>query len=517
MDASEYRARRARRGDLARRSTSDASARRAILAPWRFADDAALVDRIASRVTLVESPETERLLGWAFGPAPSLVQSAPRTEFEFDRQVLNSVPGLVGDAKDRAAVAWYLLGRIGEQLALHDITAAHPLPHANDAAARALFDDLFHGRLGVRTGRSLRTLYGNATRRAFAAVGTDLRLPASWMTSKLAEALDALEFLAFDGGWVEVAVRMLEGTAPPVGALSAALDGPGAALVAQCVAGRASWGATARVLRVDDSAGLAARLPVGADLHVFLRLVEHFQTRVPAATSLGLPGWLIVTQNRGKIRGRLRQVLARDPARLPPAVLGLDAFYARSEAAFSRFAWDWAWREAKAGFSFGTGSLRTTACALDQEPPRPPAPPLSRAAVRTTVLLLVARGVRDELERWLDGEPSAGLSHKFYRYLALAPDSVADPGGRGRSYFRLRDHLEESISEHYADVAAVARRVAAVPVSRRGMREAMAQALAPEWDPTIIPFPESGSEAVRASLLAFLATYATSNAAGGEP
>lgn len=247
-------------------------------------------------------------------------------------------------------------------------------------------------------------------------------------------------------------------------------------------------------------------------------MVGGLSARVPSASALGLPGWLVVTQNRGKIRGRLRAVLARDPTRLATAVLSLDALHARAQAAFARFAWDWAWREAHAGFSFGGAALQAPTCELPESPcTAAPAGPLDPAAVTNAVLLLVARGVAEDLSRWVSGEPSALLSAKFYRYLAKVPDAVADPGTRGRSYLRLREHLEDTLADYFAAIAVVARRVVSIPVSVRGMVDALAGALAPEWDPALVPFPSSGSQAIRAALKDFLESELLSGGSGETP
>lgn len=519
MEAFEYRARRSHRGELARRAGRDRGARAELLGAWRF--DVDLVEPMLGAVRLPAGEDAERLAAWALGPAPGLVHSSARSEVEFDRQVLDTVPAMSCGEEQLREAAWYLLARLGEEIRLREGARPRFLRHPQDETVRRFLTGLFEGRPTPNAGRVLRSLYGSTVRRAYAAVCADLGLPPGVAESKVEGALEALEFLAFTSHWSEVVARMVEATDDPVVALAKALDPSGAEVVSRCIGGREAWRRTSGVLagRVPTEAEVAGQLAVGADLHVFLRLLQHFGSRVPAGGSgTGLPGWLVVSANRGKIRGRLRQVLARSPERLAATVLPLDALYARSEAAMARWAFDWAWREARFDFSYDMDRMGAPACRLpDPVAEAPEAPPLARAEVLTAVLLLVSRGVHEDLLRWVAGAPSVSLSDKFYRYLAEAPAGVADAGSRSRSYARLKDHLDDSLGEYLADVARVAQRVAEVRPARRGMVEALRAALQPDWDAGAVPLPGRDAETIQQNFAVFLARHRSTAAPRRDP
>lgn len=518
----DYLARRDTRS--ARCGSGDRALLAAALAPWGpFTREEGWLDRIAALEVPAGSGAT-RLVAWALGPAPADPGLGDASEAELDRWVLGRPTTLDPDASQRRVAALYLLARLGEELDQRERVAwttarfpAHPL----DGASRDLWRQMLSNEVRLDTGRRLRKLHGGAIRRSFAAVGADLHLPPSVISAHADSAVDALEYLPY-GAHLDVAARIVEAAGEPMASLAAVLTPETAATAGACVTGRGAWSATSVAL-LGESAVLADVLPrvlaTGIDLHVTLRLIEHLGVEVPAGTSGGLPGWLIVRQNRGKARGRLRAVVGMSPATLSAHLLPLQGLHARSEAAFARYAFDWAWREARAGFSFDMDRMRSPACVVPPPgaPPLAPIPSASEPAVGTTLLSLVARGCWEDLGKWLDGAPSRDLSDAFYRCLKDAPDEVSDPqlpGARARTYHRLRDHLEGALDTYRPMLDCVATRIAVLHEGRR-LKDELHAALLPDWVAAATPLPQHYLGAIVRNFQIFIGARA-SGAEGAE-
>ncbi len=498
------------RAGLSRRALRRPKAADSLLRAWSWARHPAVLEAVASGISVASSPQTRALAVWAFGDAPD-APADRLAEVELDRLALAQAEEEVARMdRDEAfapipapaldAAGLYLLARLGEEVALREHRAweqaCYPKdPRDADVAAlwQAMFDRGFDPDVSVR----VRRLFGSVVRRSFRGVALSLSLPPSIADLRGEEALEALETLSW-GAHVDLATRVVETAGEPVASLAATLDPAGWEQVAACVRGRTVWVDAWRLLLGEgdpDPARLTpANLAEGVDLVVALRLRAALAQGRAAPHSLGLPGWGIVAANRGRIRGRLRVVARQRPGGLRDRLLSLPGLHARTSAALARSAWDWAWREARTGFGFDPERMQPPACVMP-EPAAPPLSPLDEGdapQVRTLLLSLLGRGCWDDLERWLSGE-GRGLSARFYRYLGQAPDRLADPGTldqRSRGYTRLREHLADGGLDPYVDaLRPVAARAALLPAGR-ARKAALHAMLADAWDTDALPLPD---------------------------
>ncbi len=473
----------------------------ALLRGWSWSDRPEVVGRLVADLDPADTPLTRRLATWAIAPDRGLAPS----EAERDRTLLAAAEP--GPPFDRAgALTW--LARLGEEVRRREDRAWRErrfAPDSRDAEVEALWHELLRGDFGPDAPRRFATLYADAVRRAYRGVCGALGLPRAVVEQRVAEALEASDGLAW-GAPGDLAARVLETTGEPLAALAPVLDGAAAERVQGCIDRRRLWHRLQPLLGPGTTPDL---LPVGADLVVASRLIAALNAGTIREHTLGLPGWHVVQANRGRLRGRLRAVLAEHPALLAEALGSLDALHARTDDAVRRHAWAWAWREARTGFGFDPARLRAPAC----PPPPPEGPPLEplgpdqEAAVLTWLLAMRGRGQWPALEGWLAGARGRSLGATFYRHLGDAPDVLADPGTAARSnrgYERLREHLQDGGLDAYLPrLQQVARRVAVLSPGR-GLLARLAEALQPDWDPALIPLPRRGADA----LCAHLATLA---------
>lgn len=454
------------------------------------------------RLHVADSPSTRALAAWAFDEPPELpaLSGASLPEVEVDRLVLAAAATeaeVPGPALDGAGL--YLLARLGEEVALRERQAWRDTDFPadpRDAATARLWAAMFERGFDPDVALGVRKAFGREVRRSFRGVALSLGLPPAVAELRAEQALESLETLSW-GAHVDLAARVVETAGEPVSALAAALGPTGWSRVAACVGGRSAWVEAWRLLlgTPTPAADLLSPpvLAEGVELVVALRLLAALAEGRAAEHSLGLPGWAIVVAKRSRIRGRLRVVARDEPARVQAALLALPGLRARTAAALSRFAWDWAWREARTGFGFDPDRMRPPACALP-EPAALPLPPLEDSdlpAVRTLLLSLLGRGCWEDLEHWLTGE-GRGLSARFYRYLAQVPDRLADPGTldqRSRGYTRLREHLADGgLDEHTEALRQVCARVALVPPGR-ARKAGLHAALGGDWDAGTLDLP----------------------------
>lgn len=501
VNAVEYRARKQARLKLASLAVADRSARVALFHSWgalRVPDPAALF----AASTLPVTGSQEPWVSWALGRTspPSSLSESSETGFDQEEIATATAPPSPPSAEERQGAALYLLARLGEELLKREGASQGSswgsggvVPLDREETARKWWNTVLGGHLDLSTGRVFRALYGGTVRRAFAARCLSLHLPAEVARQHGETAVDLLDYLPF-GPHLDVATRILESSGEAIATLALCLTETTLPLARQCQQGRSAWSATLdhpSLSRREEDRNDSSFLAQASFLHLALRLRDSVSDGVLPSSPLGLPGWGVVVQNRGKMRGRLRALLPLDPRLMAPSLLKLPHLYLRTEAAVARFAWDWAWREARAGFSFSAEHMAPPPCTPGKSPP-PPSPMLPEGSVRTLLLLWIGRGCWSEVGRWMEGRGGRDLSAAFYRALALAPDSLADPAsdeGRSRSYEALRRHLREALSDHLPLLREVGARVAALTPSR-ALKAELHRSLAPHWEEAALPLPQ---------------------------
>lgn len=480
-------------------ASSDPARQAALLTTWPD-----LPPGIAGTMLVGLDPpaDADRLVAWFTGPVPDDGQG-PRARAAWDLAVLAGAVPRPASSAERTAAALAWLVRMGDEVQRREHDAwrlAAPGPHPDDATVTALWARLLGGTLDPRTITQVAALLRPATEQAFHAVGRSLGLPAATREQVTRDAVEALQDVAF-GAHLDLAARAIEAAGEPLSMLAEALPSEGWHTVRRCVARREGWRDLADApLGPDDVSGAAARLTMG-------RLIEHVQHGPLSTSASDLPGWSVVRANRAKLRGRLRATLRDHPDALLTALMSHPGIAPRTRLAARRWAWDWAWRQARTGFAFSWDGSLAPACQLPEEPePLAPLGPAQDRAIVTWLLTMLGRGCWDELERWLAGAPGRSLSTTFYRYLATAPDTLADiPGteGRARTYRRLQDHLSDGGLEAYVPaLRATAHQLRRLDTGR-GLRERLEDALRPHWD-AAQPLPEHHMSTFVQRCVAFL-------------
>lgn len=319
-------------------------------------------------------------------------------------------------------------------------------------------------------------------------------LPGDVLARATGDLRDALFYQLLGGregsGFREVASFVLE-TAPtgPVTPLLGVLSPAARTRVAGCVTRRGHWPQTvARVLDAapgpDDRALWLAgsTTPEDADgwidLHVVMRLVDGW------GEDPGDPDhdWVVLRQNHGRARGRLRAVAAAEsPERLAAALGALPALTERTRAGARRWAWAWAWEALATGFVFDLGQPVVRPCKAGAGPEPVDAEEL--AALHCWALLVLLRGRATTLRRWCR-EGSGDRDGTWGRLVAGVP--IETDG----SHARVRAALTESWDRWLGDVTPAVRAVAGLPPGRN-LRQAFEDALVPWWHPAV-PWPRSG-------------------------
>lgn len=468
-----------------------------LLRAWPVPLDEGLAAALVGELDPPDSPEMARLVAWLEGRPPEAEDDRPR--LAWDRLVLvepgvDSTPEEPVAPSRRRAAALALLARLGEEYRAREHEAPERVSWAaspEDSEMRKAWGALLTEPTSVAAGEVLRGRYRGVVRSAFAGVATALRLPPEVADDVGRRAVEQLD-LVFPVARAELAAWVIETAGEPVAALARGLGARGSARVRACVEGRAPWLEVREMLGLPDE---MSALPAGVAAVVLRRLARRLGEGSAPAHELGLPGWGVVAANRARVRGRLRAAVALDPGRAREVLLQMDALHARSANGIGRFAWGWAWREARQGFGLDLDRALAPPCEVGPPVSVRPAP-LGQAeapAVTTLLLLVAGRGCWGDLERWVEGAGGRQLGRAFYRCLEAAPDALVDPGTgerRARGYERLREHLAEGgLEAALPTIAAAASRVSGL-TRGRDLRAKLREALAPWWDEEVMPFPQ---------------------------
>ncbi|MEL6348703.1 MAG: hypothetical protein AAFV53_36705, partial [Myxococcota bacterium] len=165
---------------------------------------------------------------------------------------------------------------------------------------------------------------------------------------------------------------------------------------------------------------------------------------------------------------------------------GLDALFDRSLAAVRRYAWAWAWQEMALDFSFDISRPVTPPCVEVSALPDP-FPGALRGAIETWVLLVVLRGRKHHLRKWVRAGSTGDRDSTWARLLSDAlPEDLCDDAasGRSRSYRRLRVDLAENLDDILIGLEPLLRQIAALKPGRKLKKQLLA-AVDGRWDSRI--------------------------------
>lgn len=321
-------------------------------------------------------------------------------------------------------------------------------------------------------------------------------------------------------GWLDVALRVIErDPAGPVAALARLLPRAAWDDVSACLAVRGYWPDTLIALlpgrpRASDRAAALAEacradprtFEALLDLHVALRLLslwsEGPQHRHPRAA------WTVLRQNRGRARGRLRALLARDRrSSLLEALLHQPRLARLTRDAMGVFWTSWAWHALRRDFPGSATNAVTPPCKRPGEDLEPLGAELA-GLVRTWVLLVSLRGCQPRLDRWLTRGGVDG-DDEFYKLLERTlPDELRDGADQRGAYRRLRAALSLSLNEHLT-VLLPTLRVLTELQGGRALPGRFQTALDPVWDDRV-PRPRRGFNDMQANARALLSAQGPS-------
>ncbi|MEQ1508277.1 MAG: hypothetical protein ABMB14_38960 [Myxococcota bacterium] len=314
-------------------------------------------------------------------------------------------------------------------------------------------------------------------------------LPPDVVARAIGDLRDALFYQLIgapgSSGFAELAAYLLEtGPGGPVRPVVEVLSPAARGVVAACVSRRGHWPRTLeRALpdlagpreRAMHLQGEADAVDAWIELHTALRLIE----------SWSLDGgdderdWVIVLQNHGRSRGRLRAVAGREPSKaLADAILRLDGTAERTRTAARRWAWTWAWEALAKGFSFDLGQPVVRPCRA--EPGLEPLDADDLAMLDGWFLLAVLRGRGATVHRWCTegkGDPDG----TWGRLLLEIPVGLRDPDG---GFARVRAALAAGWNERVAALRPTIAAVAALPPGRR-LKDQFWVAVGPVWPPAV--------------------------------
>ena len=438
-----------------------------MMRPWRFGEDAALVERLL--LTLRQTPprpsaaSRRQLLSRSLPDRPA----ADRKQADWlHREHLGDA--LLSDVEDTALtrLAWGLealrgVGNAIEQRqrqpwADRTVTTAP----TEDTHVAAMWQGWFCGDPWALHGE-WEALFVPIARRAFITMLEHRGIPRARQNYILSDVLDSATTMMMGSGesspgWMELAVRVLEGAPPsPVTAMARQLDPRGWRKVSLCAVRRGYGPASARVLYpnvsnpVQAARLLAARgmkapahLDTVLDLHVACRLLDRWSE--DQAVTCPERNWQVVKQNRGRARARLRAVLAAaDPTTLQAPLLALDGLADRTRYAMRRYCRDWAWIQLARHFPFHCHTIDARCNTQDDHPPMSAA---DRASLKSWVLLVILKGRLAHLERWIHSGGTGDRDATWGRLQKDLPDRLRelDTSGRmQRGLPRLRAELAE--------------------------------------------------------------------------
>lgn len=489
---SSWHDRREHRRELARRAVEDPSAATFLLRGW-VGTDRPGASELLEGLEPAPGPGMDRLVAWVFGQHEP--PSALTSEVVVDAELIARGDPPPSTPEQRRVAAWYLLGRLGEEVRARDVGESAASRPELDARALAAWTRTWRMELDAGLIRELRSLHGGAVRRAFRAVCEDLGLPRSVAETHARDAVERLEDLPM-GPHLDVTARAVAASGPPVRALGGLLGVAQLEHLGVHLAADPAWRPTVLRLGVEGTL-LADDLEPLLHLHLLrrLRLTLERQDALPRPHEL--PRWGVVSQGRGRFLGRLRSEATQAREALIAAARGLDGLHARLDGAVGRWAWAWAWREARAEFAFNFDRMRDPQIpeAPPGEPPAgsgpSPASPPPAPAVRTFLLAVIASGTFDRLELWIDGGSARDIPDRFYRVLRDCRGAIRDPDEedpRSARYDGLRVHLSECLDDYRPALLEVAARVSAIPVVADRKR-VLHRALESQWHPSVCPFP----------------------------
>lgn len=455
-------------------------------------------DALARRhaATLKAAPSPWELLqgwapeGWRLPRGGALHDAAIRAILEHTHDVPGALADLdvLGDRVER-------LERRGWEL------PPEPVDPALIAAWSAWFDGRAwdHQRFWAQRGLRLAV-------EAVRAVARHRKLPDAVLRRVLANLKDSYSMVLFgDGegvpGWLDVALTVLE-RAPegPVMSLASCLDTTGWDRLGVCLRRRGAWPAT-----FSSAPGLAqprdaAALEGVLDLHVLRQVLLNVHGGPPLELERA---WRVVRANRGRMRGRLRALLASGPMeQIRARLLQHPALGKATDEGLARFLTHQAWQELRRDFIWDGKNLATPPCAPTAE--RAAAgPTLDLAALRTWVLLVVLRGRYEHLQRWAEEGSTGDRDSTWGRLLADQLPAALAPGVVGvRDLRPLRDHLSMNLSDVITALLPTLEAVAAASPGPR-QRETIRAALAPDWH-VDVDFPKRRFAELREHALALL-------------
>ena len=540
MDWSTFMARRRARLTLA---TAAQAGDRAALARawqgWAFTRDPDLLRRVEAVLRATTPALDPASLMAGLGPEdtlPTPTGAAADTSEPLHRlwlvRTLAARKSVTPPAEDQASLLWTIeaIAFFGESVEDRERAAwgreAYPENPKEDAQTAALWARMFQGGPAVwKDQKAWEALCMPPAMASYRQVLSTRELPPGVAKQALTELRDGLWFQLLGGkdstpGWAELAARVLE-TMGGAAALALALDTQGLGLAAGCAGVRGTWPTTLAQLVPEVPGGPARALwlrqrladdpervePI-LDAHAALRLLQTWEA--PEGVD-PVRSWNVVVQNRGRARGRLRALAMADPGRIRPILLSLDGLHERTLAAMRRYAWDQCWESMARGFAWDFTHTVTAPC-REVSGGLEPLDAADIAAIRTWVLLVVLKGRRGHLIRWVQTGGTGDRDGTWGRLLNdELPDGLRDPepSGRAASYHRLRAWLHDGLDEALAGLRPVLARIAALPEGR-ALARSMEALLAPTWDARV-PFPKAGFPTFQAHAIdALQATEAAS-------
>lgn len=218
------------------------------------------------------------------------------------------------------------------------------------------------------------------------------------------------------------------------------------------------------------------------DFHLLCRLCR---TWTDGGTEATRPehAHALLRRNLGRVRARLRAMLAETPEILLGRLLELEGLHAATLSATRRLAWAFARRELETGFSMSFARASMPACPLE---PDEDLGLDDQAALSTWVLLVMLRGRLSQLERWMARGTTEDHDAVWGRLLSVAlPAPLQTP--EGKRHHRLRSALRARLPALIQTIQPVLWQVAALEPGR-GLRAAFERLLRPRWHPAV-PFP----------------------------
>ncbi|MCB9743964.1 MAG: hypothetical protein H6740_15295 [Alphaproteobacteria bacterium] len=507
----------------------DSAPARAALGPWRFVGHTLFDEALCARI-LEDTPACRpEAVALSLRPLPGLDPGAStlRSEAAHREWLAAQLPASEEAVSSREAIAATLegLGFWSQEVERRERAAwteeSYKIDPMRDAVAQGLWRRWFQGRFWEDQEDWERFLRGAVTR-TIAGVVLERGVPRHRQAPLVRELRESL-FMRLVGqdllrrplerrqsaeqldGFLELAVRTLETAEPgPVDAL-AEIAGPEVwSWASRCPRARRSFAEALEVFGGPELPEPHARaerfrreapedprlLEALLDLQVALRLVRAMEE--------GLDPWSVVTNNRGKARGRLRALLAQaEPAGLEGPLLALDALAARTLTAARRYAWAWARELLRHDLAVDALGGVTPPC----EPPPPEVPAMSaeeRRALATWTLLVALKGRLPQLLTWC----TQGTSDKDTTWGRLLSDSLPEalrdppqPGERQARYSRVRAELALGLDDWTQALVAPLEAVAAQSPGRDLGARTWA-ALEPAWDATV-EFPSRGFPSLR--------------------